>query len=476
MRIEVLIQIALLTAVCCSKPDGPSPVEKDVWEEMSQGEVETYVYADILRPSTRFTVTTGGEMQFVYPTTEQHICTFGCSDSVTVCIDSPAEHIKSAVIRPIAKNAKWKLDGGKIFLRMAPKDRYVVEINGVEDNTLLLFANPLQTDKPSKDDPDVIYFKAGEVCSPGKITVTSGKTVYLEGGAFVNGHIYAFQGEDIRILGPGMLNCFPGEENALHVKKCKNVEMRDITVLNTSAYGILTTESDDIVADNVKSYGCASQLTESGVENDSFDIHSGCNISLLHCFCYCHDDTYCIKTEKWQFKGVCDNILYEDCIGWNVLGGNTFEIGWETGYDVSNVTYRDIYSVHSAKYGSNNVYRKGGVTIHNMARGTVSGIRYENVYIEDPYVYGLCFRIADSGSVNIGDGISWSPGIIRDVKMKNVHISKLGQTKFGNGAEGYDKEHTIYVEIEDLFIDGKRVDNLKDAAFTVNAYANIKIR
>lgn len=479
MTAVVALLIALPALLNCAKPsdpDDPGARKKDIWAEMSQGEVETYPYASILRPSTRFTAKVVDKMQFVYPTTEQHLCTFGCSDSVTVCIDSPAENIKSAVIRPIAKNAKWKLENGRIYLRMAPKDRYVVEINGATENTLLIFANPLQTEKPSRDDPDVIFFEAGKVHDSGKITVTSGQTVYLEGGCFVNGYIYAFGAENVKVLGPGIINCFPGNENALYVKRCNGVEMKDFLLLNTSAYGIVTTETDNIEADNVKSYACASTLTESGVENDSFDIHSGCNINIRHCFCYCHDDAYCIKTEKWQFKGVCDNILYEDCIGWNVLGGNTFEIGWETGYDVSNVTYRNIYSVHSARYGSNNVYRKGAVTIHNMARGTVSGIRYENVYIEDPLVYGLCFRIANSGNVNIGDGITWSPGIIRDVKMKNVHIAKLAQTKFGNGAEGYDKDHTIDVEIEDLYIDGKRVDNLKDAGFTTNAFANIKIK
>lgn len=429
--LAAVLSVALSAFSC--KPQAVPDSESDRWTDMRQGELQTYVYEPALKRSTRFAVAIQGALQHVYPTTEQHICTFGCSDTVTVVVESPAEHISEAVIRPIAKNARWELKDDKIYLRMAPKDRYVVEINGAAENTLLLFANPIDNAKPAKDSPDVVFFEAGKSYDQGKITLKSGQTLYLEGGAFVNGHIYAENATDIKILGPGMLNCFPGNENAVNIKKSSGVEMRDLIVLNTSAYGIRCGESSDIVADNVKSYACASELTTDGVENDSFDIHACCNVRHLHCFCYCHDDTYCIKTEKWQFSGKCDNVLYEDCIGWNVLGGNTFEIGWETGQDVSNVTYRDIYSVHSARYGTNNVYRKGAVTIHNMAGGTVSGIRYENVWIEDPKVYAICFRIANSGNVNIGDGKTWSPGKITDVKMKNVHIAALEQTKFGNG-------------------------------------------
>ncbi len=88
-----------------------------------------------------------------------------------------------------------------------------------------------------------------------------------------------------------------------------------------------------------------------------------------------------------------DGIWYEDCIGWNVDAGNTFEIGYETNVDIRNVHYRDIYAIHSGTGTSD--LRRAGLSIHNGAAGTVSNVTYENAYLEDVMefaVYLACLK------------------------------------------------------------------------------------
>ena len=446
--------------------------EKPVYE----GTVETYHYYEGLVPSTRFSVKVNGEPQFVYPTSEQHLCAFACEGTVTVEIDSPAEDIQECAVRPLAKNADYILKDGKIILKMSPKDRYVIDINGEWQVALLIFANPIDAEKPSKDDPNVIFFEAGKVHDSGTIIPTTGQTVYFEGGALVNGRVECADAKHVTFAGGGMLNCTPSEERAFRLNTCDSIKMRDMIVLNTSNYGIVFRETDHVDVDNIKTYGEASKLTETGVENDAFDLHGCRYINHRHCFSYCHDDTYCIKTRKWTYDRSTTDILYEDCIGWNIQGGNTFEIGWETGRDVTNVTYRDIYSVHTSVHSGSTAYMNGGATIHQSDGGVISNVTYENVYIEDIFRYGLYFVVREnkSPSVSIGNDAVWSPGAIKKVKMKNVHLAYM--PPLGNVARGYDANHAVEVEIDGLYIGDKRVTSLSEAKFTVGPYASVTLK
>ncbi|MBR1632942.1 MAG: hypothetical protein IJ686_04225 [Bacteroidales bacterium] len=472
-----LICLLVPVLIACSCAKGNSDKKGgDGNKTAYEGKVETYRYYAGLAPSTKFYVTVNGEQQFVYPTSEQHLCAFGCEGKVTVEIDSPSAKITEAIVRPIAKNPDYVLENGKITLKMSPKDRFVVEINGEWDETLLIFANPIDSLKPDKNDPNVIFFEAGKVHSSGIISPEDGQTVYFEGGALVNGRVLCQNKKHVTFAGAGMLNCTPGTERAFTLDTCDSVLVKDLIVLNTSNYGIVFRETDHVLADNVKTYGEASQLTATGVENDSFDLHGCRYITHKHCFSYCHDDTYCIKTRKWTYDRSTTDIVYEDCIGWNIQGGNTFEIGWECGRDVTNVTYKDIYSVHTSVHSGSVAYMNGGSTIHQADGGVISNISYENVYLEDIFRFGLYFIVRENKgpSVSIGNDAVWSPGAIKNVKMKNVHLAYMPPC--GNCAKGLDKDHSVEVEIDGLYIGDKRITSLSDANFSVGPYAKVTLK
>ena len=91
-------------------------------------------------------------------------------------------------------------------MRLSPGDEAVVEINGSEENSLFIFVNPLETDRPDPSDPDVVYFKAGSVSSRPDIDLKSGQTLYIEGGAIVKGNIKANGADNISIRGCGIID------------------------------------------------------------------------------------------------------------------------------------------------------------------------------------------------------------------------------------------------------------------------------
>lgn len=439
-----------------------------------RGTAETYNYYAGSIPSLRYAVSVNGERQYVYPTSDQDICIFACKDTVCVEVTSPSTKIESAVLRPLYKNIRNQVKDDKVVFYMAPKDRFVLDING--DNgkeSLILFANAIDDDKPSKDAPDVLFFEAGKIHTSAPIALKSGQTLYIEGGAVLKANVSAENAQNVTIAGGGILVSSPDEKRPLNFLNVTDSHIRDITVVNASNWTTVFNLCNRVEFDNMKVYATPSLANDSGNENDGMDLMACNNISIKHCFSCCYDDTYCVKTQKWSYCGATDNISYEDCIAWNKGGGNSFEIGYEVNQNVSNVSYKDIYSIHSAsRIGSSGPFRRGATTIHCGAGGTLSDITYENVYIEDPAIYGIHMQILKT-SYEIGTGVEWSPGKVEKVKMKNVHMAYM--PKWYNVIKGYDATHTIEIEIDGLYIGDKKVSTVSDGKFEV-AHSSVTIK
>ena len=421
--------------------------------------VETYVYAPEVAPSRKYFVTVDGARQTVYSTEEAHICTFGCDGEVTVSVTA-MKAIESVALRPLGKAYTYELkDAQTIEFKARPYDRIIAEFNGSEDGQLFIFVNPL-SEKPDKDAADVVYYESGKIYTESHRRVQNGQKVYIEGGAVVKTKFYFENASDAGISGYGILDTWGNsvEVSSIRIEKSKEIEVSGITVLGDGGRVIFNEESSDVVIDNVKAIGRVG-----GDQCDAIDIYGCHDYTVRRCFAYGNDDTYCIKSWKWNFKGEVYNISFEDCIARN-FRGNSFEIGYETGLDIHDVSYRDIYSIHSSG-GSTSPLRRGAVTIHNGAAGHIHDISYENVHIEDPLEFGIDMRILKS-AFQLGNGEEWAPGVIDGIRMKDVRIYKKAPQ--GNTLAGYDGTHTISVEFENLRIEGKKITSSADGGFAVS--------
>lgn len=427
----------------------------------STGQVETYEYSPEITPSLLYEVKVNGKKQLVYPTPEPHICAFGCDAEVEVEIRSQATEIESAVVRPINKDYSVTLQDNIVKIRLRPYDKAVVELNGSEENPLFIFANPLENEKPSKEDPSVKYFESGKVYNTGLINLESGNTLFIEGGAVVNGCIDLREKDNVTIDGCGILNCYPADSRGIFVLRCKNFTLKNIIQINKDNWTTFFAECEALRADN---YKAVASISEKGAENDAFDILGCRDVQVRHGFSYCHDDAFCIKCRKWDFGGPSSDILIEDCIAWNCMRGNCFEFGYELQEDASRITFRNIWSIHSA--GNPEAFRRGAIGLHNGAAGNISNVLYENVWLEDPKEHGIHMIIMDSG-YNIGTGVTWSPGRISNVTFRNVHIER--RPPQGNLIQGYDSlEHMIKgVRFEGLWIEGQRILSAEDGNFDI---------
>jgi len=430
--------------------------------------VETYQYSSEIESSKLYKVTANKESQFVYPTLESHICSFGCNGSISIRIDCAAS-ISDYVVRPISKNYNTFFEGNSIFLTLAPYDKACVEINGDELHPLFIFANPISLNKPKNGDADILFYKAGKVYNINdRIDIKDNQTVYIEGGAIVHACFQANNAENFNFDGFGIIDMYKFERKfsgGIDIRGCKNYCLNNFIILGIPGRLVWSCESHNFKYDNVKAIG----YQNSG--QDIFDLYGCYDVGIKRCFAHGNDDTYCIKSQKFNFKGECYNIRFKDCIAWNTRG-NSFEIGYETNLDVYDVSYENIIAIHSSHNLAENEkpFRRGAVSIHCGAGGTIRNICYDNVFIEDPKEGAIDIRIIKS-QYNIGNDIIWAPGQIKNVEMKNVHILKAAPQ--GSSILGYNDTHKPEIKFVNLEYLGKKVLNPNEAQI-MNKFSDIR--
>lgn len=466
--------MVLAALVGCGENGTPTP--EPTPNEWDNTKVEYYEYSHTVVPSAFYHVEVNGKGVKTLPTTEAHVCVFGCDGVVEVEIFDLRQNIESVVVRPISKNYTYSNEGGSVKLYLRPYDRVDVEINGDETNPLFIFVNPLEEgNRPDENDPNVKYFKAGGVYGD-HITQTlkSGQTLYIEGGAILTGGIISEGLTDVKIAGCGILDGRETSTQAIKIGKTKGLTIENVTVLNRDMWTTYLWECEDVVVDNYKVVAVATTHHQYGAENDGCNLLGCKNAVVSRSFSYCHDDAFCIKAQKWLVGAEVDNVEFRDCIAWNVGGGSSFQVGAELNKNVNDVRFRNVYAIRTA--GRTPSLRRGSLSLQNCAGGKVTNISYDGVWAEDPREYGIYFGILKT-SYEIGQGVEWTPGEVDGVSVKNVNF--LVKPPYGFHFQGYDVDvHRLKnITLENITIAGEKLTKENAAAMGVvikNADVEIK--
>src|SRR6266478_1473464 len=126
------------------------------------------------------------------------------SGTIDVSITYTKGDIKSARVRPLSYGITPLVKKNTITFSLAQPRNLSVEVNGDIFHNLQLFANSIEDARPNPADPNVIYYGPG-AHQVGRVVVPSGKTVYLAGGALVEGSFLVNHVENVHILGRGIL-------------------------------------------------------------------------------------------------------------------------------------------------------------------------------------------------------------------------------------------------------------------------------
>ncbi len=281
---------------------------------------------------------------------------------------------KRVMIKPYAKNVRYEQTSEGISFSLKESGGYVFWLDDYHA-PLYLFNN-----KPSPcANPKAVthYFGKG-VHFPGKITLKSNESVYLDKDALVYGCIFAENAENIRIYGNGVFDdgheervsehCYePYTNGNLKLYDCKNVTVEGVGFMNSAIWCVNLFHCTDVTLDGVNVFG------QWRYNTDGIDIVNCQRIAVKNCFVHSFDDTVTVKgIDRYAFESNAD-ILIENCVLW-CDWGKTMEIGLETECaDYHNVTFRSCHLLRAANTACD---------IQNGDCAYVQNITFENISVE----------------------------------------------------------------------------------------------
>ncbi len=423
-----MLGCCLLVAGCCQQG-----VQKDVDTKLvitpapaSEGAVAAYQ------------VTVNGKPLPLYSSRDQHwekeyhFGTFDFEGKVEIRVRSKKPLSKVRVL-PAEKFGIQQevVSDHELVLKADRPFRVSIEPDG-RNRPLLLFANGLERNVPSPDDPNVVYIPAG-VHRRDCIKLTAGQTLYLAPGSILHGGVDA-TGDNITICGRGIIagdvykrfkgpNAFP-----INVMNGRNIVIRDVILRNSWSWTIVTTCCRNVLIDNVKI--CGSNM----LNDDAIDLCNTSDVIVRNSFIRSQDDNIAIKG-MMESREPCENIVVEDCELWSDKA-NIIRVGYECEAEVMRkITMRNIDVVHYTSFREPYEYWARCLFCLEPAGGmNIEDCLFENFTVHS-HGSDVCVVIAHMILCRVG----------RSIYRTHLEKGPLPET-----AVKYEKEYTTYGNTRDI--------------------------
>ena len=399
---------------------------------------------------------------------------FDFEGQVAVDIEMPGlpAPVESAVVMPASHGITPVVADGRVSFPITEPGFYTVVYNDDVNKATHIFANPLETDIPDKDDPNVFFIGPGH-WTMDAILLKSDQTLYLAGGAVLNSVIIVENSANVTIRGRGIIDGsdFPGHNQPgsyarvpIDLRGVRNVTAEGFIIANANCWNFNSYMSEEVHISNVK-------IISARQNGDGFTFQSCRNHTVRDSFARTWDDSLVIK----NYSGSTRNILFENIQIWTDLA-QSMEIGYETNKGlnlnpvISNVTFKDITVLY------NN--HKPVISIHNSDDAVISDITYRNIMVENAFMRGdhgannelIEFHMLKSG---------WSAERNEYGSISNILIDGLTVVRTLNGSvpfsriQGINEEHTVDgVVIRNVTILGERITGLQALRMELNDFAH----
>lgn len=392
---------------------------------------------------------------------------FDFSGTVEVSVQKNNGDVRSALIRPLSKGIVPELKGNTIRFTLDKPQNLSIEFNGDRLTNLHLFAGKIIKDKPLKDAPDVMYFGPGfhkPDTVDGVFKILSNTTVYVDGGAILNGKIDCSGSENVKIYGRGIV--FSPLANGISADRCTNISVDGLIVLNPRYNSLTAGMSKNITVHNLKSFSYQGW-------GDGLDFFCCEDVLVDGVFMRNSDDCIAIYNHRGKFYGDSRNIVMQNSTLWADIAhpinlgthGNT-----KTRDEViENVTFRNIDILGHDEDDRN---YQGCMSInvgdHNLARN----ILFENIRIEDieeGQLFHLKVMYNEKYNTGPGKGVS-------DIKFKDITYTGFNENP--SVMEGYDPRKLVKnIEFENIVINGKKAKSLEDLNLKIGKFTqDIKLK
>ena len=426
------------------------PLSSDFKVSINQTDAPVYLAAVATAdPKLRSRISTGDTASFRDHTS---FVSFDMDDRVTVTVTCP-KPVESVKLLPSSSGITPVVDGNRVTFTIPKPQPLELEVNGDWVHGLQVFANPMETNAPDSNDPNVIYFGPG-IHHIQDLKVGSGKTVYVAGGAVVYGQanpavhggaVISLLGDNIVLRGRGVID---GSLCPLHTRNLlaitgTNVVLEGVVLRDSSTWTVPIRHSANVTVDDIKLFGYRGN-------SDGVDICNSRDVTVERSYLRTMDDLIVVKTPD-RNGGESRDIEAKHCVLWNELA-HALSIGAELRANVENVHFSDCDVIHDKG-------REWLLRVYHCDAADVHNITFDNIRIEESR------RLI---SLWIGKAI-WSrdaePGHIEDVAFRDIRA--VGPRP-SIDLKGYDSDHIVRdTRFENVVINGKplKLDQINRNAF-----------
>lgn len=356
--------------------------------------------------------------------------------------------IDKAEIRPRSYNIHPKVNSSKLTFAVEHPVNLSIEVNDDIFHNLHLFINPIDKDRPDDNalinatdtGSDLIYFAPGLHRLPGDtLCIASGKTVYIDGGARVEGTLIIRDADNIKIFGRGEVRP-TGRGAGVKLIDSSNIEINGIVVSQ-----IPIGQCDSVYIKNVKGFSHYGW-------GDGIDVFSSHNVSIDGIFFRNSDDCVAVYASTQGYKGGSGNVSVKNSTLWadvahpiNV-GGHGDPEGMDT---VQNVYFKNIDILDQAE---KQLDYQGCLAINPGDNTLVRDITFDNIRVED---------LRNGQLVNFR--ISFNPKYCKSTGrgVENILVKDLSYNGHGENTSiiaGYDSAHMLKnIRFVNLTINGIKI-------------------
>ncbi|WP_411150973.1 glycosyl hydrolase family 28 protein [Streptomyces sp. A30] len=345
-------------------------------------------------------------------------------------------------IRPDSYGIKPEVLGSTARFTLDRPRNLVVQIDDKIFDCLHLFANPIEQDVPTEGDKKVMYFGPGLHTHPDRtLKVPSGTTVYLAPGAVLTSSVIFEDVENSRLIGRGVVYDTTG--GAVFVRKCENVTIDGVTILNPRYENIRVAESRNLTIRNLRAFSHQGW-------GDGIQLYCSENVTIDGCFLRTSDDCVALYTHRWDFYGDTRNITVKNCSLWADVA-HPINIGVHGNSDTPEVLENLRYeNIDILDHREPQVTYQGAIAFMVGDSNIVRDVRFDDIRVED-FRWGqlIHMRVEYNPKYNTSAGSG----------IESVYIKDLSYN--GNNADlsiiaGLDAEHAIKdVTFENLRVNGR---------------------
>ncbi len=387
----------------------------------------------------------------------RRFCEFGFDGGEVIVSVTVKGEMSSYALLPSSLGLASSVSGNTISFKLSSPTDVVLRLNDDQNTILSIFAYGPETDKPSEDDSQVIYFKAGlnnttnplfKLDEKGEFVIPNGYTVYLEPGALVTARLdtnvpSASATEpataNVKICGRGAfldprLNRYNDYTYMFNATYTKNIVIQDVKFLDAHCFNLCFTGVHNVDIKNVKIL--SSEISSDGIslwgggDTAPARSHKNSDVVVEDCFFYCNDNVFVVTGAN---KETVDNVEYDGLTVRNCTVGTGFAIlfpqGTITDWTIDNI---DVFRV-------GDFFR---ATMTNVGDCTWN-INASNIRAEDALITSAFMRTTNQGSGT------------KSVTFKNISLPALRMSAQSNMAGN--NTTNLTVNCENVYINGAQL-------------------